>query len=177
MEQRGVLDKLKKTRQACRQIFTYAVITGRAEHNPVVDLAGDLKAPKQKHLPHLIVEQISGFLNALNNYSGSLLTRHATKLLMLTGTCTIELRAAAWSEVDLDKGIWQVPAERMKMRRPHLHTSIRTVSEELITKLNIWMAAVKCFNGMRTTWTVWSVAKMWFMGSLEKVRNWTNRQW
>jgi len=120
MEQRGVLDKLKKTRQACRQIFTYAVITGRAEHNPVVDLAGALKAPKQKHFPHLIVEQISGFLNALNNYSGSLLTRHATKLLMLTGTRTIELRAAEWSEVDLDKGIWQVPAERMKMRRPHV---------------------------------------------------------
>lgn len=34
MEKRGVLDKLKKTRQACRQIFTYAVIFGRAEHNP-----------------------------------------------------------------------------------------------------------------------------------------------
>jgi hypothetical protein len=47
MEQRGVLDKLKKTRQACRQIFTYAIITGRAEHNPVVDLASTLKAPKQ----------------------------------------------------------------------------------------------------------------------------------
>ena len=42
MEQRGVLDKLKKTRQACRQIFTYAIITGRAEHNPVSDLAGAL---------------------------------------------------------------------------------------------------------------------------------------
>ncbi|BAN98031.1 prophage integrase [Plautia stali symbiont] len=52
MEQRGVLDKLKKTRQACRQIFTYAVISGRAEHNPVTDLAGALKAPKQKHFPH-----------------------------------------------------------------------------------------------------------------------------
>lgn len=49
MEQRGVLDKLKKTRQACRQIFTYAIITGRAEHNPVSDLAGALKSPKQQH--------------------------------------------------------------------------------------------------------------------------------
>ena len=39
MEHRGVLDKLRKTRQACRQIFTYAVITSTVEHNPVVDLA------------------------------------------------------------------------------------------------------------------------------------------
>ncbi|WP_333620561.1 phage integrase central domain-containing protein [Pantoea septica] len=120
MEQRGVLDKLKKTRQACRQIFTYAVITGRAEHNPVTDLAGALKAPKQKHFPHLITEQIGGFLRALSEYTGSKVTQNATRLLMLTGTRTIELRAAEWAEFDLEKGIWQIPAERMKMRRPHV---------------------------------------------------------
>ena len=120
MEQRGVLDKLKKTRQACRQIFTYAVITGRAEHNPVTDLAGALKAPKQKHFPHLLIEQIGGFLRALSEYTGSRVTQNATRLLMLTGTRTIELRAAEWAEFDLDKGIWQIPAERMKMRRPHV---------------------------------------------------------
>lgn len=120
MEQRGVLDKLKKTRQACRQIFTYAVITGRAWHNPVTDLAGALKAPKQKHFPHLLIEQIGGFLRALSEYTGSRVTQNATRLLMLTGTRTIELRAAEWAEFDLDKGIWQIPAERMKMRRPHV---------------------------------------------------------
>lgn len=120
MEQRGVLDKLKKTRQACRQIFTYAVITGRAEHNPVTDLAGALKAPKQKHFPHLLTEQIGGFLRALSEYTGSKVTQNATRLLMLTGTRTIELRAAEWTEFDLEKGIWQIPAERMKMRRPHV---------------------------------------------------------
>jgi len=120
MEQRGVLDKLKKTRQACRQIFTYAVITGRAEHNPVVDLAGALKAPKQKHFPHLLTDQIGGFLRALSEYTGSTMTQNATRLLMLTGTRTIELRAAEWSEIDIEKGIWQIPAERMKMRRPHV---------------------------------------------------------
>ncbi|MEZ3499808.1 tyrosine-type recombinase/integrase [Pantoea sp. KPR_PJ] len=120
MEQRGVLDKLKKTRQACRQIFTYAVITGRAEHNPVTDLAGALKAPKQKHFPHFLTEQIGGFLRALSEYTGSKVTQNATRLLMLTGTRTIELRAAEWAEFDLEKGIWQIPAERMKMRRPHV---------------------------------------------------------
>jgi len=120
MEERGVLDKLKKTRQACRQIFTYAVITGRAEHNPVTDLAGALKAPKQKHFPHLLTEQIGGFLRALSEYSGSKVTQNATRLLMLTGTRTIELRAAEWAEFNLEKGIWQIPAERMKMRRPHV---------------------------------------------------------
>ena len=120
MEQRGVLDKLKKTRQACRQIFTYAVITGRAENNPVVDLASALQAPKQKHFPHLLADQIPDFLQALNEYSGSLVTRNATSLIMLTGLRTIELRASEWIDIDFEKGIWNIPAERMKMRRPHI---------------------------------------------------------
>ncbi|WP_394521045.1 integrase [Pantoea sp. SGAir0184] len=120
MEQRGVLDKLKKTRQACRQIFTYAVITGRAEQNPVTDLAGALKAPKQKHFPHLTADQLGDFLRALSGYTGSRVTQYATRLLMLTGTRTIELRAAEWAEFDPDKALWQIPAARMKMRRPHI---------------------------------------------------------
>lgn len=135
MEQRGVLDKLKKTRQACRQIFTHAVITGRAESNPVTDLAGALKAPKQKHFPHLSVEQIPGFLNALNDYSGSMITRTATKLLMITGLRTIELRTSEWSDIDFEKGIWQIPAERMKMRRPHI-VPISRQARELLEEIH-----------------------------------------
>lgn len=120
MEQRGVLDKLKKTRQACRQIFTYAVITGRAEVNPVVDLASALKSPKQKHFPHLLVLQLPDFLRALKAYSGSIVTRNATMLLMLTGLRTIELRASEWADIDMERDVWNIPAERMKMRRPHI---------------------------------------------------------
>lgn len=120
LEQRGVLEKLKKTRQACRQIFTYAIISGRAENNPVTDLVGILKAPKQKHFPHLMADELGSFMNALASYSGSRITQIATRLLMLTGLRTIELRAAEWQEIDFNKDIWQIPIERMKMRRPHL---------------------------------------------------------
>lgn len=120
MEDRGVLDKLKKTRQACRQIFTYAIITGRAEFNPVADLAGALKTPKQQHFPHLMPAQIGPFIHAVNAYSGSKVTRIATLLLMYTSVRTIELRASEWAEFDLDNDLWQIPKERMKMRRPHL---------------------------------------------------------
>ncbi|MBG0576000.1 tyrosine-type recombinase/integrase [Enterobacter ludwigii] len=120
MEERGVLDKLKKTRQACRQIFTYAVITGRAENNPVVDLAGALKAPKQKHFPHLTAEQIPAFMSALNAYSGSSITQNATRLLMLTGLRTIELRSSTWDDIDFERCLWNIPEERMKKRRPHV---------------------------------------------------------
>ncbi len=134
MEQRGVLDKLKKTRQACRQIFTHAVITGRAENNPVTDLAGALKAPKQKHFPHLSIDQLPGFLNALSDYRGSMVTRSATSLLVLTGLRTIELRASEWADIDLEKDLWQIPAERMKRRRPHvvpLSSQVKAMLKEI----------------------------------------------
>lgn len=131
MEERGVLDKLKKTRQACRQIFTYAIITGRAEFNPVTDLVGALKTPKQQHFPHLMPDQIGPFIHAVNAYSGSKVTRIATLLLMYTSVRTIELRASEWNEFDLDNDLWQIPKERMKMRRPHLVPLSRQVKSHL----------------------------------------------
>ncbi|ECG1598450.1 DUF4102 domain-containing protein [Salmonella enterica subsp. salamae] len=132
MEERGVPDKLKKTRQACRQIFTYAIITGRAEFNPVTDLAGALKTPKQQHFPHLMPTQIGPFIHAVNTYSGSKVTRIATLLLMYTSVRTIELRASEWTEFDLDNDLWQIPKERMKMRRPHLVPLSRQVKSHLL---------------------------------------------
>lgn len=132
MEERGVLDKLKKTRQACRQIFTYAIITGRAEVNPVTDLAGALKSPKQNHFPHLLPAELGPFIHAVNAYSGSKVTRIATLLLMYTSVRTIELRASEWAEFDLDNDLWQIPKERMKMRRPHLVPLSRQVKSYLL---------------------------------------------
>lgn len=31
-----------------------------------------------------------------------------------------ELRAAEWSEINFDDCIWEIPAERMKMKQPHI---------------------------------------------------------
>ncbi|MEH5013188.1 tyrosine-type recombinase/integrase [Phytobacter diazotrophicus] len=120
LEKRGVLDKMRKIRQACSQTFRYAIVTGRAENNPASELAGALAIQRHKHYPHLVASEFPEFLRTLSTYSGSAITQIATRLLMLTGVRTIELRAAEWAEFDLDKGIWEIPKSRMKMRRPHL---------------------------------------------------------
>ncbi|MFJ5384114.1 tyrosine-type recombinase/integrase [Pectobacterium sp. CHL-2024] len=120
LEKRGVLDKLRKIRQACNQVFRYAIVTGRAENNPASELASALPPPKATHYPHLLPDELPDFLRALLTYSGSKITQLATRILMLTGVRTIELRQAEWKEFDFEKGLWEVPKERMKMRRPHL---------------------------------------------------------
>ncbi|EFI3990670.1 tyrosine-type recombinase/integrase [Escherichia coli] len=120
IEKRGALEKMRKVRQRCSEVFRYAIATGRAEFNPAADLSSALEVHKSNHFPFLKSDEIPDFLRALDSYAGSRLVQIATKLLMVTGARTIELRAALWQEFDLDNAIWEIPAERMKMRRSHL---------------------------------------------------------
>lgn len=120
IEKRGALEKMRKVRQRCSEVFRYAIATGRAEYNPAADLSSALEVHQSNHFPFLKADEIPDFLRALEGYTGSKLVQIATKLLMITGVRTIELRAALWQEFDLDNAIWEIPAERMKMRRSHL---------------------------------------------------------
>ncbi|EEU9637301.1 tyrosine-type recombinase/integrase [Escherichia coli] len=120
IEKRGALEKTRKVRQRCGEVFRYAIITGRAEYNPAPDLAIALAVPKQKHHPYLSEEELPHFVRDLETYTGSIITKNATKIVMLTDVRTQEMRFATWEEINLEKGIWEIPAERMKMRRPHI---------------------------------------------------------
>lgn len=136
IEKRGALEKMRKVRQRCSEVFRYAIVTGRAEFNPAADLSSALEIHKSNHFPFLKSDDIPDFLRALDSYTGSRLVQIATKLLMVTGVRTIELRAALWQEFDLDNAIWEISAERMKMRRPHL-VPLSTQALDLLNELKI----------------------------------------
>lgn len=123
-------------RQCCSEVFRYAIATGRAEFNPAADLSSALEVHQSNHFPFLKADEMPDFLKALNGYTGSRLVLIATKLLMITGVRTIELRAALWSEFDLDNAIWEIPAERMKMRRAHL-VPLSTQALDLLKELKV----------------------------------------
>lgn len=136
IEKRGALELTGKIRRRCGEVFRYAVVTGRATYNPAPDLASALNRPKNGHYPFLTESELPEFIQALDNYKGSKLTKYATQLLMLTGVRTIELRAAEWSEFDLDNALWEVPKERMKKRRPHL-VPLSTQALAILEKLKV----------------------------------------
>lgn len=136
IEKRGALEKMRKVRQRCSEVFRYAIATGRAEFNPAADLSSALEVHQSNHFPFLKADELPDFLRALDSYTGSRLVQIATKLLMITGVRTIELRAALWSEFDLDNAIWEIPAERMKMRRAHL-VPLSTQALDLLNELKI----------------------------------------
>ncbi|OPJ98280.1 integrase [Serratia marcescens] len=136
IEKRGALEKMRKVRQRCSEVFRYAIATGRAEFNPAADLSSALEVHQSNHFPFLKADEIPDFLRALDSYTGSRVVQIATKLLMITGVRTIELRAALWSEFDLDNAIWEIPAERMKMRRAHL-VPLSTQALHLLNELKV----------------------------------------
>lgn len=120
VEARGNLETARRVMQICGQVFMYAIATGRAERNPVPDLRGALKTPVAKHYSFLRASDLPDYLKRLDAYDGSVQTRLALRLLLLTFVRTRELRGARWAEIDWDKADWRIPAERMKMKELHI---------------------------------------------------------
>jgi integrase len=121
VEKRGALEIAKRLRQTVGQVFRYGIVTGRAKRDPSVDLKGALKASgRQAHHKAMPRQDLPEFLRALSNCDGEARTRLALRLAVLTFVRTTELRAARWEEVDLEAAEWRIPAERMKMRAPHI---------------------------------------------------------
>ena len=56
----------------------------------------------------------------MDNYRGHDVTRAALKLAPLVFVRPGELRHAEWADIDLDATEWRIPAEKMKMDRPHI---------------------------------------------------------
>lgn len=118
---RGAVDTAHRALQNCGQIFRYAIATGRTERNPAADLRGALPFAKQAHLAAITdPKAVGGLLRALDDYTGSLITKCALRLAPLVFVRPGELRQAEWAEIDLETGEWNLPAEKMKMREPHL---------------------------------------------------------
>ena len=136
MESRGATEKAKKVRQRCCEVFRYAIVTGRAEYNPAADLTSAMSGHESKHYPFLTVEELPDFFKALSGNTGSPLVVLAARLLILTGVRTGELRGAFWSEFELEKAVWEIPAERMKMKRPHL-VPLSTQALEIVQQLKV----------------------------------------
>lgn len=122
IESRGALDIAKRALSTCGQIFRYAVAHGLAERNPAADIrpSDALKPTEKTNYKRIDQKELPELLRKIDSYDGQPLTRFALQLMLLTFVRTSELIGAAWQEIDFDARLWRIPAERMKMRTPHL---------------------------------------------------------
>jgi integrase len=121
MEERGIVESAHRARGLAGQVFRYAIATGRAERNPAADLIGALERPQTNHFASIVLpSKIGELLRAIYHYEGSPVTIAALKLAPLVFVRPGELRSAEWSEIDVDRATWDIPAEKMKMKQPHV---------------------------------------------------------
>lgn len=122
IENRPAIEIAKRQLQKCGEIFQYAIACGKAVRNPSADIKGALKPQKTTHYAAIDIKELPEFLQILARNDARLYrtTRNAVRLLMLTFVRTSELIGASWDEIDFEAKEWAIPAERMKMRKPHI---------------------------------------------------------
>jgi integrase len=121
LEAHGKHETARRSRSFASRVFRYAVATGRGETDPTAMLRGALVVPRTTHHAALLEpKDVGELLRAIDAYSGHKVTRLAMQVAPHVMSRPGELRMALWSEFDLEEAVWKVPAERMKMRRPHM---------------------------------------------------------
>ncbi len=103
-------------------VYTYAITRGKAGSNPAVSLRGTLPKLSHKHFsaPTKPAE-LTPLLKAIDGYNnGYFAVKVALQLLPLFMVRPGVLQKMEWPEVDLDAAVWNIPAEKMKMKREHL---------------------------------------------------------
>ncbi|MGB8694566.1 MAG: integrase arm-type DNA-binding domain-containing protein [Steroidobacteraceae bacterium] len=121
IEARGAVDTTKRARIVAGQVFRYAVAAGHAQRDPTPELRGAIAPTVKMHLAAIVDPKEAGkLLLAIEEYVGTPVVRAALRLAPMVFVRPGELRTARWSEIDLDLAEWRIPAERMKMRQPHI---------------------------------------------------------
>ncbi len=130
-----VVETAHRAKQNCGQVFRYAVATGRAERDVTVDLKGALTPWKEEHFASITnPEEIGPLLRDMYAYRGTFEVQCCLRIAPHVFLRPVELRLAEWREFDLDDATWEVPSERMKMKRPHivpLSTQVVDILREL----------------------------------------------
>lgn len=120
VEARGATDMARRAIRQTGQIFKQAIREGLVTFNPANDLTEALQPRKVKHHSRITAQQLPKLLQDIDSYDGDILVRLGLWFMCYTFVRTQELRFMEWSEIDYKNKVWRIPAEKMKMERPHL---------------------------------------------------------
>lgn len=118
IQQQNIIETAHRVGTHLRQLFDYAVDIGHIEAHSASGLSRVLQTSKTKHMACVSIDEAPKLLQAVSNYD-DLMARTGLMLLCLTFVRSSELRYFRWSEIK-DKRFWVIPAERMKLKKPHV---------------------------------------------------------
>lgn len=119
IEQRGVLETLRRIISRLNEIFRWAATEELIEFNPADNLGHRFSKPKKQNMPALPPNELPRFMIALSNASIRLETRLLIEWQLLTWVRPGEAVRARWGDIDVENKFWNIPPEFMKMKRPH----------------------------------------------------------
>lgn len=151
VEVRGRYETANRLRGTFSRVFRYAIATGRTDRDIAQDLRGALITPKTTHMAAIIEPKaLGGLLRAIEGHEGQPTVRIALRMAPHVFVRPGELRSAEWKEFDIEAAVWTIPAEKMKMRRPHKVPLSRQVLELLDELRPMTGAGSFLFPSMRT---------------------------
>lgn len=120
MERAGIGEQRDRVLSMCRNIYKLAIVTGRAQYNPLADITVALRPHKSKNMAHVSGEELPQLVADMANYSGNVVVKRGLQIQLLTALRPSELRLGRWHEIDFDNAVWTIPGERMKTGKEHL---------------------------------------------------------
>lgn len=120
LETKGSLETVKRLSQRLNEIMTYGVNSGLIHANPLSGIRSVFKKPKKKNMAALAPDELKELMVAIANASIKRTTRCLIEWQLNTMTRPAEAATTRWADIDFEKKIWTIPAERMKKRRVHI---------------------------------------------------------
>ncbi len=114
IEAKGSLETVKRLTQRLNEIMDFATNCGFVNANPLTGIKAAFKKPQKKNMASIKPEGLPELMNAIANANIKRTTRCLIEWQLHTMTRPFEAAATRWSEIDLSKRIWTIPAERMK---------------------------------------------------------------
>ena len=103
-----------------KAIFDYAIVRDYIQANPCHLVEKMIPEHTVTNMACLPFEQMPKFWATVNQTEITNEVRIALALYNYLAVRPNELANAKWAEIDLEKGIWLIPAHRMKMRKEHM---------------------------------------------------------
>ena len=120
IEARGANEMARRIMAEVGQIFKHAIRIGVATSNPAADLSAAIKPHKTKNHSRITSKELPKLLQDIDDYTGHITVKLGLLFLCYTFVRTNELRFMEWAEIDWNDNTWRIPADKMKMDRPHI---------------------------------------------------------
>lgn len=129
-----ILETARRTLEICQRIYRFAIVNEFIDTSPLDYLHERLQKPTHENMAHVGIDELPKLLTDIQSIQSDM-TRIGLLLLAHLFLRPNEVLNAKWCEIDLHNGLWQIPPERMKAKRPHTIPLSRQVIE-LLTMLH-----------------------------------------